>query len=220
MTDGPAEDRHAGRAPGPERSRDLERFITFIDAIVAIAITLLVLPLAELVNEIGDDQTAREVLSHHRPELWSFVLSFVVIARLWLIQHHLLSRVVEFDTWLTWLMLIWAFTIVVLPFPTSLLPAHGSERFTRLFYIGCLLMSGIVLALISDRLIRHPEYRSGGMAPRRSVAIASVVVLLAALLISEALPVVGYWALFLLYLVDPAADRWDAWRARHPHPAS
>ena len=31
-----------------ERSRDLERLITFVDAIVAIAITLLVLPLAEL----------------------------------------------------------------------------------------------------------------------------------------------------------------------------
>ncbi len=31
----------------PERSRDLERFITFIDAIVAIAITLLVLPLVD-----------------------------------------------------------------------------------------------------------------------------------------------------------------------------
>ena len=30
-----------------ERTRDLERFVTFIDAIVAIAITLLVLPLVE-----------------------------------------------------------------------------------------------------------------------------------------------------------------------------
>ena len=36
----------------PVRSRDLERFITFIDAIVAIAITLLVLPLVDLATEI------------------------------------------------------------------------------------------------------------------------------------------------------------------------
>jgi hypothetical protein len=35
-----------------ERSRDFERFITFIDAIVAIAITLLVLPLVDLATEL------------------------------------------------------------------------------------------------------------------------------------------------------------------------
>ncbi len=35
------------------RSRDAERFLTFLDAIVAIAITLLVLPLVELTGELG-----------------------------------------------------------------------------------------------------------------------------------------------------------------------
>jgi hypothetical protein len=37
-----------------ERERDLERFLTFVDAIVAIAITLLVLPLVEVGAEIGE----------------------------------------------------------------------------------------------------------------------------------------------------------------------
>ena len=39
------------RATGQERERDLERFLTFVDAVVAIAITLLVLPLVEISQE-------------------------------------------------------------------------------------------------------------------------------------------------------------------------
>ena len=37
-----------------ERERGLDRVLTFVDAVVAIAITLLVLPLAELAPEVGD----------------------------------------------------------------------------------------------------------------------------------------------------------------------
>ena len=42
--------------PRVDRERDLDRFI---DAIVAIAITLLVLPLAEVATEVGDDAATK-----------------------------------------------------------------------------------------------------------------------------------------------------------------
>ena len=54
-----------------ERHRDLDRLLTFVDAVVAIAITLLVLPLAEgggAVEQIG----AWEVLHAHTDELLGF----------------------------------------------------------------------------------------------------------------------------------------------------
>ena len=73
-----------------ERHRDLERLLTFVDAVVAIAITLLVLPLAEIGQEVGDGGAA-ELLQAHTDDLLGFVLSFVVIARLWLAQHHTVS---------------------------------------------------------------------------------------------------------------------------------
>lgn len=77
-----------------ERERDLERLLTFIDAVVAIAITLLVLPLAEVGSELQDGSVA-ELLHEHAIDIAGFLLSFVVIARLWLGQYRIVSSLVR-----------------------------------------------------------------------------------------------------------------------------
>jgi uncharacterized membrane protein len=51
-----------------------------------------VLPLAELTTDIGDQPVA-QLLRTHQGQLWSFLLSFAVIARLWFVQHHSLRNV-------------------------------------------------------------------------------------------------------------------------------
>ena len=79
-----------------ERERGLDRFLTFVDAVVAIAITLLVLPLAELAGEVGDGSVT-DLLDEHRGELFAFFLSFFVIARLWFAQHHVVDGLVRQD---------------------------------------------------------------------------------------------------------------------------
>ena len=58
-----------------ERSRDLERFITFVDAMVAIAITLLVLPLVEISGDAAlDEESVAHFLHPHQAEIFSFLL--------------------------------------------------------------------------------------------------------------------------------------------------
>lgn len=64
------------------RERDLDRLLTFVDAVVAIAITLLGLPLAEAAAGLGDRSVA-ELLQDQADHLFGFALSFAVIARLW-----------------------------------------------------------------------------------------------------------------------------------------
>lgn len=64
-----------------ERSRDLERFLTFVDAVVAIAVTLLVLPLVDIVREVGENGSVVHLLQGHVSQLGAFALSFTVIAR-------------------------------------------------------------------------------------------------------------------------------------------
>ena len=78
-----------------ERSRDLERVLTYVDAIAAVAITLLILPLVDLAGEIrSEHDSVSALIRSHAGEFWGFALSFVVIARLWFSQHRLMRPVV------------------------------------------------------------------------------------------------------------------------------
>lgn len=59
-----------------ERSRDLERVLTYVDAIAAVAITLLVLPLVELAGDIRSEHDFVSVLIRSNAgEFWGLVSS-------------------------------------------------------------------------------------------------------------------------------------------------
>ncbi len=185
-----------------ERHRDLDRLLTFVDAVVAIAITLLVLPLAEAGNEVGEGGVA-ELLHAHVNDLFGFALSFVVIARLWLGQHRIVSGVVLPSNLMTWLLLGWTFTIVFLPFPTSLAASTDQDPLAKILYIGTMAVSSLFLALIAWAVGRDRSVRDTDEAPdvAQSAGIAAGFVV--ALVITLAFPATGYWPLLLLLLVDP-----------------
>ena len=78
------------REPGAVSARSAERMEFFTDAVVAIAMTLLILPLMESVAEAGrDGVTTADYLSEHGGQLFSFALSFVIIASFWAGNHSL-----------------------------------------------------------------------------------------------------------------------------------
>lgn len=139
-----------------ERHRDLDRFLTFIDAIVAIALTLLVLPLTELGADIGSE-SVRHLLQEHQAQFWGFLLSFVVIARLWLIQHETLRPVLTLNRHVTQLLLLWALSIVVMPFATELVASSSHDPLTRIIYFGATLVASATLAGVQAVTRRHPE---------------------------------------------------------------
>ena len=189
-----------------ERERDLDRLLTFVDAVVAIAITLLVLPLADIAGEVGAG-TVSDLLSEHTAEIFGFLLSFLVIARLWLTHHEIVSGLVRQDRSIVNLMLAWALTIVFLPFPTALVAEAPDDAATKVLYMGTMAASSAVLAAIAWVIRRRPDARDTETAPDPSIAAASVVAFLAALTISVAVPATSYWPLLLLLLAEPVARR-------------
>lgn len=192
-----------------ERTRDLERFVTFIDAIVAIAITLLVLPLVEISGETGlEEESVWHFLQHHQAEIYSFLLSFVVIARLWLAQHRLVRHMVDTAPGTTVALFAWTLTIVFLPFPTALVGRHGSDETTKVLYMGTLALSSLAIALLAWMLARHPQLRDLPDPPRIGPALTTAAVFLTALAISLVFPSTSYYPLLLLIVFDPTAGRW------------
>ena len=153
------------------RERDLDRFLTFIDACVAIAITLLVLPLAEAATEVGDGSVG-DLLRENDDKLLAFFLSFLVIAQLWMSQHHIVSGLVVQNPLVTRLLLAWTLTIVFLPFPTALVAEVSDDPATKVLYIGTMAMSSAMLALLAwaigrDRSLRDTDVRPDQAAGRR-----------------------------------------------------
>jgi uncharacterized membrane protein len=184
-------------------ARSVERLVLFTDAVVAIAITLLVLPLVDAVGEAADaGQSSVEVITGNLSQIFSFLLSFAVIARLWAAHHRLFEGVATAARRVVVLNMLWVLTIVVLPFPTEMVGGYGEDRFTVVLYIGTILASSACLTALSvairGRLV-------GG-------AGSSTALLALALLVGAFIPGVGYWALLLLFLAPLVERVWRRWR--------
>ncbi|WP_026539897.1 TMEM175 family protein [Paenarthrobacter nicotinovorans] len=209
------------------KSRELsspERLQAFTDAVVAIALTLLILPLMESVGELADHQgTTAQWLEEEQYAVLGFVLSFVLIAVFW-VQHHKLFRSVKrVDSGLLWLTVAWMFTIVVMPVATSLSTQMASDWAQPLVYIGTLFATSLVLLLARTYLRSHPDLHAMDEAEAVSGIRASGIVsalFLASLILSLVIPGAGNWPLLLMLLSEPLQrlDRRWVRRTSTPRP--
>jgi uncharacterized membrane protein len=215
LTDQAAADH--GQELAMNRQTSPERLIFFSDAVVAIAMTLLVLPLAELVPElVAARAPAVEAVTHNWPKIFSFLLSFAVIGRFWLTHHRIFEHVRTFSGPLVLANFCWLLTIAVLPFPTQLIGAYESQRFTVLFYLGTLLAGSLchtALAFIVRRdLAVHVDAEPVPGQWTRSFVLSTAVFALA-VLVACIRPGLGYYVLLLLALPPLAARLGARWRS-------
>jgi uncharacterized membrane protein len=196
--------------PSTERSRDLERLLTFVDAIVAVAITLLILPLVDLAGGIhSEHQSVAHLISSNDDLFWAFGLSFVVIARLWLAQHVLMRSVIASSPRMVSLLILWTLAIVFLPFATALLPGGGDQALTKILYIGTLTASSICLALLAWVIRRSPDLHEPGEAPSPVAGLINALLFLIALGLAVLVPGLSYYPLLLLVTADWLTALWN-----------
>lgn len=213
-----------------ERQREAERLTSFTDAVVAIAMTLLVLPLMDAVQEASaENLDTAELIDRHANQAASFLISFAVIAGFWTMHHRLYEHVRYYDGRLLWLNLLWMLTIVVMPVTTALSGAMKPDSLQALLYVGTMALSSLVLFLMSLSLWRTPalQDRDDPMLVGSLTATGLMAgIYLVALVISTAAPGIGYFSLFLMSLmrvfhrlITPrVAGRLEAGRRAHPEP--
>lgn len=214
--------------PGTVRTtRGLERLVTFVDAVVAIAITLLVLPLVDLAREVqGAHADVSGVLSAHIGQLGGFLLSFIVIARLWVAHHATFERVHAYDNAVMFWSLTWAMTIAFLPFPTQLIANTTNQPLVRALYIGTMTLSSLCLTVVALLLTRRPELRGHEPAHSPAGSVISTLGFVVAFVISASSNRIGVLALLVLLAGDPVNRLWHrrqrrrAMRAAEPDPSS
>lgn len=126
----------------PSEGPGLERTITLTDAVVAIAMTLLILPLVDVVGELKVDDLG-SLWAENGQLLQSFVISFVVIYAFWTAHGTLSRRLREAGLdgapRLGVINLFWLLVIAFLPFPTALI-GQDLTTTTAPVYIGTMFV--------------------------------------------------------------------------------
>ena len=167
------------------------------DAVVAIAMTLLVLPLVEAAGEV-DTGHLGSFFSERWNLLLSFGLSFVVIYAFWAAHssaYHRLAAVEVDVPALRQLTMWWLLAIAFLPFPTAVLGREINASSAPLYLASLLVLSALTatIGVVVDRVAGPGP--AGGWVWARSVVFAFCGV------VSLVNPTSGIFALALLALV-------------------
>ena len=185
-----------------------ERLVFFTDAVVAIALTLLILPLVDLVPEASRSGLGLgDLLRENLPELGSFLLSFVVIFRFWWAHHQLFRHVSGLSPALVCWNLVWLLSIVLLPWPTAIITAYETSPGSVALYIGTLVLSSGSLTALAVTILRNSALSAGRSRETRDGVLSigtSFGALILALVLGTAFPdTVNFKALLLLFLSGP-----------------
>jgi uncharacterized membrane protein len=185
--------------------RGFDRIVNFSDATVAIAMTLLVLPLVDLGGHTGEHQSLWQLLTDNSYELFAFVLSFLVIWSMWTNHHRIMEFFADYDSRILGLHLVWLLTMVSIPFTTELLanPDYYEHGATAL-YVAVLLVNSVSLHLIGLQGRQHPELLHD--RPEVTDWLAgpytwtTVLVLAVILVVVLIFPGLGAWPMLLLFV--------------------
>ena len=181
--------------------RGLDRLVNFSDATVAIAITVLLLPLVDVAVEI-EKESLGELLSSNVGTIIAFAATFAVIARLWTVHHRIFEAAVDYDNGTIWINFLWLASIVLMPFTANVL-SHSdlADPSVNALYVGTMVLSSVALLWLVIHLRRHPALTASGTKKNLRVteSAVTVVTFAVALVLSVIFPVVGiYWLLLLI----------------------
>ena len=155
---------------------DTGRTISFSDAVIAIAITLLALDLK--VPQVPESSAAAELpsaLLELWPNLFSFALSFWIIGSYWLAHRRISEVVSAYDSKMQLINLLFLMWVVLMPFSMTLLGEYEHQQLPVVIYAVHNILTSLTLtwlwqhairdsrlvqANLDARLLRHSNFRS------------------------------------------------------------
>lgn len=180
------------------------RLVGFSDGVVAIAITLLILPLVDAASDYSGDVGA--FVLEHMGKLLLFFLSFAVIGNFWFVHHRMWERITTYNAGLMWANLLWLLSIVFLPFPTALLASSpGGDRAAYALYVGTMAVTTAAELLMQWVIVRYPELQAEEVRGTLGLRgyVVSFAIMVFALVIAVIFPAFGLWGLAVFAVSGP-----------------
>ena len=189
------------------------RVETFSDGVFAIAITLLVLTIAQ--PGTHDYTDLRRALLGRWPSLAAYGVSFVVIGIMWVNHHTVFSHLRRIDRGLFYWNLLLLMTIVFIPYPTEIFGAalrhHEGAKTAAVFYSVTMVINACAWAALwlycsNGRRLLVDEFPESVRTTSTILFIAGVVVYLVSIgvaLLNPYVCLLFHGVLALYYALDP-----------------
>ena len=174
-----------------------QRLEAFTDGVYAIVITLLILDIR--IPDVRPESLG-SALVKMLPQVFTYVLSFFVVAVYWFSHHRVAQQVKLLDGTFVWLNMIWLLFVSVMPFPTALLGRYPLQPIPTAIYGIDLMLANITGFIILGYMKNHPELCHGVIDAetfRRQLPTYAITngTYLAAVVLGWYLP----WASYALY---------------------
>jgi len=130
----------------PRGTEEFGRYLAFTDAVIAIAMTLLVLGIDISRPEPGTSSTADvyNLVGSLWPQIFAFLLSFVIIGFYWIQHHRFVATLAAIDmTMLRWNVL-YLLVIVMMPLMAQIIGFYGDNPEGVTLYAGIFIALGLV----------------------------------------------------------------------------
>jgi uncharacterized membrane protein len=128
------------------------RIEAFSDGVIAIIVTIMVLELK--LPPDGSPQSLLKVA----PTVLSYILSFVVVAIMWVNHHQLLHAAKRAEGRLLWANNFLLFSMSLIPFATAYLGQHYIDPLPAAVYGAVMAMSGLGFTLLRGAIGKHHEH--------------------------------------------------------------
>jgi uncharacterized membrane protein len=181
------------------------RIEALLDGIFAIAMTILVLTL--VVPDVAgplSNGAVENALYAILPGFYTLVMSFLLLALFWTLQHRIFHRIKQVDTIMLWINLVWLLFIVLVPFFASLTAKYAQFPISHL--LSNLNMLGIAVFLYlnwyyaSKRELIHEKVDNNEIASIRGDILIFIVITLSAIALSFVIPA---WSGLVYILIFP-----------------
>ena len=205
---------HEGHSRGAHVLENTSRIEAFSDAIIAIAMTILILEVH--VPVLPDTSTASVIqgLVEVLPHFLSFALSFVTLAVIWVNHHTFFHQIRGTDGKLQWYNNHLMFWVCVIPFATAFLGTHPFVPIVVALYGAVMAMMGLAFVLMvryvffkTDLLPESVSLRARRMEYRRSwIGVSLYTLSIPLALFMPVLSLILFAAVILIYFLPNPFD--------------
>ncbi|MFT6564720.1 MAG: putative membrane protein [Actinomycetes bacterium] len=146
-----------------------DRTFAFTDGVVAIAITLLILPLTEIAlpsqQGIPLPDLIESIWQGNKQTISGFIVTWIILITFWRTHNRVTCRFARLNQATVSWNIVWLFALIVLSFAMTMViqaefasvKVTSLEKITVSFYLATMALMSFSMLMIRVQLKRHPE---------------------------------------------------------------